>query len=94
MPRERRRHCTREITSLESASVNPGLATLPDIHVEGELIDRLGRPGVGFVAPDGDYRRMLIISPELGVLAYELVYTGSSRTDVPSPAVIDYKAWY
>ena len=25
MPRERRRHCTREITSLESASVNPGL---------------------------------------------------------------------
>lgn len=70
------------------------LATLPDIHVEGELIDRLGRPGVGFVAPDGDYRRMLIISPELGVLAYESVYTGSSRTDVPSPAVIDYKAWY
>ena len=49
---------------------------------------------MGFVAPDGDYRRMLIISPELGVLAYELVYTGSSRTDVPSPAVIDYKAWY
>ena len=28
MPRERRRHCTREITSLESASVNPGLETL------------------------------------------------------------------
>lgn len=25
MPRERRRHCTRENTSLESASVNPGL---------------------------------------------------------------------
>ena len=70
------------------------LATLPDIHVEGQLIDRLGRPGVGFVAPDGDYRRMLIISPELGVLAYESVYTGSSRNDVLSPAVIDYKAWY
>ena len=28
MPRERRRHCTREITSLESASVNPGLELL------------------------------------------------------------------
>lgn len=29
MPRERRRHCTREITSLESASVNPGLEMMP-----------------------------------------------------------------
>ena len=28
MPRERRRHCTREITRLESASVHPGLATV------------------------------------------------------------------
>lgn len=70
------------------------LATLSGIRVEGQVVDRLGRPGVSFSAPDGEYRRVLIISPTRGVLAYESLYTGSDRTDIPSPAVIDYKAWH
>ena len=78
----------------EQSSLVRFLAALPNIQVEGQTIDRLGRHGVSFSAPDGDYRRMLIVSPELGVLAYETMYTGSQRTDIPSSAVIDYKAWY
>lgn len=70
------------------------LATLSDVRVEGQVVDRLGRSGVSFSAPDGEYRRMLIISPTRGVLAYESMYTGSHRSDIPSPAVIDYKAWH
>lgn len=70
------------------------LAILPDIQVAGQTVDRLGRSGVSFLTSDGDYQRVLIISPDQGFLAYESIYVGSERTDIPSPAVIDYKAWY
>lgn len=49
MPRERRRHCTREITSLESASVNPGLRIRPIVDIrptsKGELRIDAAFPG-------------------------------------------------
>ncbi|PWC05142.1 hypothetical protein [Agromyces badenianii] len=73
------------------------LAGLPDIAVDGTVNDRLGRPGVSFSTNfsdvSGEYRDMLVISPEMGVLSYERVYVGTGRTDIEAPAVVHYVAW-
>ncbi|KRC62465.1 hypothetical protein ASE14_01095 [Agromyces sp. Root81] len=73
------------------------LAGLPDLTVDGTVNDRLGRPGVSFSTHtrdiSGDYRDMLVVSPEMGVLSYERVYIGTDRTDIEAPAVVHYVAW-
>lgn len=73
------------------------LSTLSGIQVSGSTTDRLGRTGIVLSATDrdpGQFEDRLIISPSNGqILAAETLYIGSDRTDIASPAVIDYTAW-
>ena len=72
------------------------LATLTDIEMVGQTTDRLGRSAFVLSTQrcDGEYADSILISPEQGViLAVETIYTGNSRTDVRSPAVVSYYAW-
>ena len=68
-----------------------------NIQVSGSTTDRLGRTGIVFSATDrapGEYEDRLIISPRTGqILGAETLYTGTSRTDLHAPAVVDYTAW-
>ncbi|WP_067244586.1 hypothetical protein [Microbacterium resistens] len=86
----------RTLDAEQQAALVEFLATLPDVAVDGSVTDRLGRRGVS-VSTDsrapGEYRDTLVLSAAQGVLAYEATYIGSSRTDIPSPAVIEYVAW-
>lgn len=71
------------------------LASLPDIHLLGTSTDRLGRAVLVFAAPtNGDDQSLLMLSPDTGrINATEVIYRGTDRTDIPSPAVIEYVAW-
>jgi hypothetical protein len=73
------------------------LAERPDLRVEGAVEDRLGRAGLSFVTESrspGEYAERIIVSDEgLGILSIETTYIGHDRTDIPSPAVINYTAW-
>jgi len=72
-------------------------ASQPDLTPLGEVKDRLGRDGVAFAAVDADrpgYERHLIVSPDTGrILATETIYTGTDRTDIASPSVVNYFVW-
>lgn len=96
----------REISALMSNSIlSPDqeaaligyLSKLGRIKVSGSTTDRLGRVGIVFSATDrdpGQVEDRLIISLNTGqILAAETLYIGSDRTDITSPAVIDYTAW-
>jgi hypothetical protein len=80
----------------QSAALLTYLASLPDLDVAGSTTDRLGRAGIAFHGPavrDG-WQPAIVISPESGrVLAIETLWVGSTRTDVPSPSVIEYTLW-
>lgn len=84
-------------TGPQLAALLAFLARLPDVEVAGSVTDRLGREGVAFRAvrdSDPDYTEYLVVSPSTGqILAAETVYTGTTRTDIPSPAVTSYYAW-
>ncbi len=41
----------------------------------------------------GQFRDTLVISPDVGVLSYEVTYLAGDRTDIQAPAVTDYAAW-
>lgn len=73
------------------------LGTLDGLTVAGETVDRLGRDGVVFEArnPDfPDFEIFIVISPDTGkIIAFEEVYVGTDRTDIPSPSVVDYAVW-
>ncbi len=87
----------RSLTSTQTAALVEFLATLPDISVTGETLDRLGRAGVVFTADTPflpDHRDQLVLSPEHGFLAFEWTYIGTQRTDLHSPAVLEYTVWF
>jgi len=71
------------------------LAGLPDIQLTGTSTDRLGRVVLVFAAPtQQDHQTLLMISPDTGrVTATEVIYRGTDRSDIPSPAVVEYAAW-
>ncbi|MBW9111302.1 hypothetical protein [Microbacterium ureisolvens] len=84
------------LSNEQRAALIEFLATLPDVDVDGTVTDRLGRDGVAFSTESrspGEYRDTLVLSPTGGILSYEVTYTGSSRTDIQAPAVIEYIAW-
>lgn len=85
------------LTPEQEAALIGYLSTLGGIQVSGSTTDRLGRTGIVFTATDrdpGQFEDRLIIAPTSGqILAAETLYIGSDRTDIPSPAVIDYTAW-
>lgn len=71
------------------------LASLPDIQLLGTSTDRLGRGILVFAAPTHkDNQTLLMISPDSGrITATEVIYRGTDRTDIPTPAVVEYVAW-
>lgn len=73
------------------------LADLPDITVTGATLDRHGREGITFSAVDRDhpeYSAHLVIATSTSqILAIERTYTGSDRTDIASPSVVQYYIW-
>ncbi|GGH33748.1 hypothetical protein [Microbacterium album] len=81
----------------QEAALLSYFAELADLHTSGSVNDRLGRDGIAFVAHDPnqpDYDSYLIVSPESGrILATEVVYHGTERTDIDSPSVVNYYAW-
>lgn len=85
------------LTREQEAALIGYLSTVSNIQVSGSAVDRLDRAGIVFSATDhapGEYEDRLIISARTGqFLAAETIYTGSSRTDIPSPAVVEYTAW-
>lgn len=85
------------LTAAQETALITYLATRDGITVTGEVTDRLGRSGVALTATDrlpGEVEDVLIVSPQTGkIIAAETRYIGTDRTDIPSPAVIDYTAW-
>ena len=82
------------LSAAQEAALLTHLASVDGVTVDGQVTDRIGRRGIVFSGGDGDYRQMLIVSPENGMLlAIETVYVGQERTDIISPAVIYYAAW-
>ncbi|MFV0434073.1 MAG: hypothetical protein ACK5LO_08850 [Leucobacter sp.] len=81
----------------QEAALIGHLSKLDGIKVSGSTTDRLGRAGIVFSSTDrdpGQVEDRLILSPHSGqILAAETLYIGSDRTDITSPAVIDYTAW-
>jgi len=87
----------RRLTTEQSRAALEFLAGLPDLEVEGAVVDRLGRPGISFAtetrAP-GEFVDRIIVSDEgLGILSLESTYVGHDRTDVQAPSVWSYVAW-
>lgn len=87
----------RILTPLQNTALTEYLATLPDLALLGESTDRLGRPVIVFAAPINPKtgtQAILMLSTETGrVAATETIYRGAERTDIPSPAVLEYMAW-
>jgi len=84
----------RKLAPGKQSSLVGFLASLPDVVLEGATVDRLGREGVSFSVTEGDTKNVLVISPELGVIAFESVYLGTDDTYVDAPAVMNYTSWY
>ena len=84
----------RLITAEQEFALLEFIATLPNIELDGTTTDRLDRRGVVVRVTEKDYAHLLVLSPQTGkFLAAETIYIGSSRTDIPSPAVTSYIAW-
>lgn len=87
----------RSLSSDQESALLRFLAGLPDLKVDGQVTDRLGRAGVKLSAVSpvpGDFIPSLIASVAgQGVLSYESTYIGTNRTDIASPSVVVYSAW-
>ena len=83
----------------ERAALLDYLAGTPRIATVGEILDRLGRPGIGFTVQSRDSglptQYLLVIDPTDGrILDYEETLTGDpGMLNVRTPAVIEYIAW-
>ncbi|WP_417562128.1 hypothetical protein [Microbacterium sp.] len=72
------------------------LSTSPSLAVAGTGKDRLGRRGIVITgsAHDGQYQARATVDTVTGrILCIEVVYTGTARSDIPSPSVTEYTAW-
>lgn len=85
----------RRLTPGESAALLGYLGTLRDLSLLGSSMDRLGRPVIVLAAPvvAGSQLRLLIDEGTGAVRGTEVVYSGSDRTDIASPAVTEYVVW-
>lgn len=87
----------RILTPTQNAALATYLSTLPDLEILGGTVDRLGRPAAVFAAPlnqETSTQMVLMFAADSGrVVATETIYRGASRTDIPSPAVLEYTAW-
>jgi hypothetical protein len=87
----------RPITTEQTSAALGFLAGLPDLEVEGTVVDRLGRSGISFATGSrtpGEFVDRVIVSDEgLGILSVETTYVGHDRTDVQAPSVWSYVAF-
>lgn len=85
----------RRLTPGESAAFIGYLGTLRDLRLLGSSVDRLGRPVIVMAAPvvDGNQLRLLLEEGTGAILGTEVVYNGSDRIDIASPAVTEYVVW-
>lgn len=87
----------RILTPSQNAALASYVASLPDVELLGATSDRLGRQAVVFAAPldpESSTQMLLLFGVESGcVVATETVYRGTTRSDIPSPAVVEYIAW-
>lgn len=83
------------LTPAQHAAFLGYLASLPDVDLLGTSTDRLGRSVLVFAAPtENNHQTLLMLSPDSGqITATEIIYRGSDRTDIPTPAVTQYVAW-
>lgn len=67
-----------------------------DLTVAGEVVDRLGRPGIALRSSDrAHFDTLLILSAETGApLALETIYVGGlDELDLEPPSVVEYILW-
>lgn len=85
----------RILSPAQNAALLGYLATVPDVSLLGSSTDRLSRPVWVLASPiEKDNQTMLMLSADTGgFLSTEVIYRGSTRRDLPSPAVIEYVAW-
>ncbi|SFR91593.1 hypothetical protein SAMN05428970_3817 [Agromyces sp. CF514] len=87
----------RRLTTEQSKAALEFLASLPDLEVEGEVVDRLGRSGISFSTASrapGEFVDHVVVSDEgLGIITIETTYVGHDRTDVQAPSVWGYEAF-
>jgi hypothetical protein len=70
-------------------------ASLPDLEALGSAVDRLSRQVWVFAAPfQQEHQFRILIDADTGhIVGDERIYQGSSRPDLPSPAVVQYTAF-
>lgn len=87
----------RPLSGAQESALLRFLAGLPDLTVNGKVVDRLGRPGIQLSATTAgaaDILQSIIVSTDgQGILSVEATYVGHQRTDIPSPSVTLYNAW-
>ncbi|MDR1431014.1 MAG: hypothetical protein LBI99_02715 [Propionibacteriaceae bacterium] len=85
----------RTINPRQEAGLLEYLATIPGLELAGECEDRLSRSVyVLRSATWAEQQELLLLDANTGHIAgYETIYIGTSRTDIPSPAVVSYTAW-
>lgn len=85
------------LTPAQNAALAEYLGALPDLALLGRSTDRLGRPVVAVAAPTSPTmhsQAVLMLNAKTGrIAATETIYRGTDRTDIPSPAVLEYMAW-
>lgn len=82
----------------QHAALLDGLARLPRVQVAGDVVDRLGRPGVALRVTSSasqHFEYLAILSADTGkLIAIETIYLGGlDELRVSSPSVTDYIAW-
>lgn len=84
------------LTPAQNNALLQYLSTRPDLTVAGSTSDRLDRHGLAFHSSPlrDDWQPTVIIDPDTGrILAVDVLYVGQTRTDIPSPSVIEYTTW-
>ncbi|MEO5535264.1 MAG: hypothetical protein ABIR17_09055 [Pseudolysinimonas sp.] len=87
-----------ELDGAQTAALTEMLASLPDVSILGEVMDRLGRPAIAVATSTrahGTFEDVLLFDKESGaLLASEEIYLGGDPDiSLASPSVFNYVAW-
>lgn len=79
----------------QNAALLSYLKDIPGLELAGTTQDRLGRSVYALQSVTWqDHQEILLVNTQTGHFAgHETIYIGTTRTDIPSPAVISYTAW-
>jgi hypothetical protein len=86
------------LPTLHQSAVVLLLAQMAGITSRGVAVDRLGRPGIGYLAEspmDGRFAHLLVVGDDGDrILAIETIYRGGvDELDIATPAVVRSIAW-